>query len=418
MPRKLAFLLVGAASLPLLLVGVVGFHLTRGAWFESRYRERLEALEREGLLPSDEDLAPQGGPAPEATRDGLREVRELLVDRLPAELAGPGGTARLDLSDRDWTPTRRREVARLLAPLDEVFELAHAVTSDRPALLTLEEDRPIFAGEARLQEMRRWADLLAARLRLDALAGDSYGAAGRLRTGFRLGRLVDEGLLIGSLLRAGSDGILMDEVQARLARGELRGSVVFEVVGRELDVFLDADHARTVLAREMAGLSELEPVQPCPAEGVSSYLDYPSECASLLAGLEAWERGLALVEEDPDDWEEAHRGFLAELPGDDRLGAGTALSGVHALRRHRSRVVLFHVALAVHAFRETNGVWPRSLDELEPLFRDGVPVDPWTGRPFPYGTGPDGALRLGPHGAASEADPATLERTGALWVLR
>ncbi len=43
---------------------------------------------------------------------------------------------------------------------------------------------------------------------------------------------------------------------------------------------------------------------------------------------------------------------------------------------------LARVSLAAYAHREAHGAWPTSLESLAPLFPDGVPLDPYTERPF------------------------------------
>lgn len=81
---------------------------------------------------------------------------------------------------------------------------------------------------------------------------------------------------------------------------------------------------------------------------------------------------------------------------------------------------LARVALAVAEHRAVHGEFPRTLEELAPVFADGVPVDPYTDRPFVYSTTDAnvGISSLGRLPDAKELSPETLRERCLVWTLR
>ncbi len=75
--------------------------------------------------------------------------------------------------------------------------------------------------------------------------------------------------------------------------------------------------------------------------------------------------------------------YLERILAVDELGAGIART-VWSVRRTEAGQRLARVALAACAHRKANGDWPNSLDELAPLFPDGIPLDPFGEQPFSY----------------------------------
>jgi len=81
---------------------------------------------------------------------------------------------------------------------------------------------------------------------------------------------------------------------------------------------------------------------------------------------------------------------------------------------------LARVALAAAEHRATHGDFPASLDELKPMFADGVPLDPYTDAPFVYERSAAGA-RVASLGRLSEDGPladATLRERCLVWELK
>jgi hypothetical protein len=89
---------------------------------------------------------------------------------------------------------------------------------------------------------------------------------------------------------------------------------------------------------------------------------------------------------------------------------------VESFARTAAGARLARVALAVAAHRD----FPPSLDELRPMFPDGVPLDPFTDAPFIYEKTATGA-RVASLGRLSEDEPLadpTLRERCLVWELK
>jgi hypothetical protein len=85
-----------------------------------------------------------------------------------------------------------------------------------------------------------------------------------------------------------------------------------------------------------------------------------------------------------------------------------------------AKLRLARVALAATERSETSDVWPASLGQLSDMFPDGIPLDPFTGRPFLYER--DGrAVRIASAGR-SDDEPAISEselvERGLVWTIK
>jgi hypothetical protein len=90
------------------------------------------------------------------------------------------------------------------------------------------------------------------------------------------------------------------------------------------------------------------------------------------------------------------------------------------LCRADAQTRLARVALAVAEHRATRADFPASLDDLKPLFPDGVPLDPCTDAPFVYEKTVTG-VRIASPGRLPEDPPlddATLRERCLVWELK
>jgi len=81
---------------------------------------------------------------------------------------------------------------------------------------------------------------------------------------------------------------------------------------------------------------------------------------------------------------------------------------------------LARVALAAAEHRATHGDFPASLDELKPMFPDGVPLDPFTDAAFVYEKTATG-VRIASAGRLADdrpIDEATLRERVLVWELK
>ncbi|MCE9637548.1 MAG: hypothetical protein K8T90_17750 [Planctomycetes bacterium] len=119
-------------------------------------------------------------------------------------------------------------------------------------------------------------------------------------------------------------------------------------------------------------------------------LDVHSVCAAAAPEPYAAYRGA--VQGRLDDMDEA------------RLGMFSFISGhiPRRLARHEAEARLARIALAVKSRRETSGAWPASLDAIRDMFPDGLPVEPYLGRPYAYEVGETTVRVALPDDAADE----------------
>ncbi len=93
---------------------------------------------------------------------------------------------------------------------------------------------------------------------------------------------------------------------------------------------------------------------------------------------------------------------------------------VESSARLETAARLARVALAVAEHRATHADFPASLDDMKPMFLDGVPLDPFTDAPFVYARTATGA-RIASLGRLNEAEPlddATLRERCLVWELK
>ena len=131
---------------------------------------------------------------------------------------------------------------------------------------------------------------------------------------------------------------------------------------------------------------------------------------------EFWPRAAALPKssylEQGAAWRALSRASAAQVPDvPTRFAHSIAVESCRRLAR---------VALAAAEHRATHGDFPASLDELAPMFPDGVPLDPFTDAPFVYERTATG-VRIASQGRLDEepaVDDAELRDRGMLWELK
>jgi hypothetical protein len=106
------------------------------------------------------------------------------------------------------------------------------------------------------------------------------------------------------------------------------------------------------------------------------------------------------------------RGGLAR---DERAVDATANLARTAIRAEAA-LRLARVALAAAEFRATRGDYANSLDDLAPMFADGVPLDPYTDARFSYDRSAT-EVRIASAGRSARDDP-TLREECLVWELR
>jgi hypothetical protein len=82
--------------------------------------------------------------------------------------------------------------------------------------------------------------------------------------------------------------------------------------------------------------------------------------------------------------------------------------------RNQALLRLLRLELAIREYSLVHGAPPATLSQLSPAILRGVPVDPFTGQPFPYRRTPGGYLlySVGPDGKDDRATPLPIDTTG------
>lgn len=321
-------LIIATAFVPLGALGVVALHFGLGARDATRYRERLAALEARGALSREAELSSSDALEPEAVHPGL---------------------------------------ARLLSALDQ---------GDAALLAALEEQT---SGPIE-------------RVRSQAARGEQERAARSIVQGLALAELAADGTLSGARLGMLVRRHLLEETALLVEAGVLDPRVLLELLGPELEAGFDAAEIERLLRLDLSGLRALGPEGPSLDRGARGLLDYPRQAESLLAGLEALERCPELVSLTAEEFEAESRALIAGLSGDDPLRVANTVAFVASAREEHAFEILFHVALAAHAFQVADGEWPATLDLLASFLDGRVPDDPWTGAPFVYESHEEGRV--------------------------
>lgn len=288
----------------------------------------------------------------------------------PYPALGNGEARVLNEFERLWLETMWGE----LAGLDGVLS----------ALRPLPLDELSWHGEAtpRLLLARELTNALCGRAWL-ALEGEDLAGAVRAWTdALRLARALDDGTIIGTIVRGSSENIVLRSVRSGLELGASASTLRAELLPFYQDwgnVAVRAEHA---IRRDLSLLTEL------PAE-----LDDPEQALGFCRGVEeAIERA---------------RGPAAQIIREERNDEHATASAwrqitLHLHDLHARRNVAF-TALAVAAHREQHGVFPAALADLalEPEFT----LDPRSGTELPYSSGNFEAQVGPPSWAEAYTDP-------------
>jgi hypothetical protein len=252
----------------------------------------------------------------------------------------------------------------------------------------------------RLSASREFTHALCGRAWLALEGGDGPAAVRAWTDALRLARALDDGTIIGTLLRGTSEDIVLGSVRAGLGMGASATALRAELAPFYRDWGNVAERAEHAIRRDLSLLAAIDP----PPEG----WDDPAYCLGFFQPIE-------------DSIAEA-RAPAAEFfrnTGRDREGGNDHPSAwrqitAHLHDLHARRNVAF-TALAAAAHREQHGAFPASLAELADLERE-LTLDPRTGTELPYSLF-DSEAQVGPPSWA-EFDDGTGRPSLYAWVLR
>ena len=318
------------------------------------------------------------------------------------------------------TPEALAQLAPLAPLLDDVVgSLSKALAHDRCRLRPDEQGADPDMGPLRTR-LRAQRALAAASLVLPAPERRIEAC----RCLLRFGRLDEPTTVLdhsGELalvaagmttMRHGVEHGTIDPVAAHRALDGLLAASAFErlspsltgEVGASLDLARRALHMSAEDRRRIGVLRE-----PTAAERAVI-------ARQVVAGIEAM-RAVAALPRTP------RSEFLRKVRAAANVDAPMAkMLPPFALRLVRSDAAagLARIALAAAEYRATHGDFPASLDELRPMFADGVPLDPFTDAPFVYEKTATGA-RIASQGRLTDETPldeATLREKCLVWDLK
>jgi hypothetical protein len=376
-------LVIGAVGAALVLGTRLALaELTEHAWYvRKRKLAELALVRPEGRRPWEvrfDALVEHARTSPR-----FREITDSPYRPYPA--LGSEDPRPLDEFERLWIETLLAE----LQGLDAVL----AVLRKSPP-----EDLEWNGDTARLGTQREITSALCGRAWLALEAGDPAAAAGVYADALRLARATDDGSVMGTHVRIGSEGIVFRAIRGALAFRASPRALRKELVPLLEPLAFDPARAERVIRRDLAEI---------PAAEASG--EPWNDPAYMLAHYASVEDGLALAHEPP---QAVRARFEAERGGSDvARGWETGIQSLHWLHAQRNVAL---TALAVAAHREKHGRFPATLAEIADL-PDEHALDPLAGTPLPYST--DGAsARIGPTAWSPPSDEP--ERAPDVWTLR
>ena len=364
------------------------------------------------------------GPDPPDAENAAVEIKAAL-EALIAELgeqdtwpkAGPWGDVPIEEQTTEQMEELREFVKRFGPFLDRV---AAALDRSRCRLPLL--DAPLGSGPG-VKLMRHTAGVLSAVATADADAGRRIDA---MRTLLRLGRkdepvaalhtMVDIATAMGAVtaLRAAFERNEVDAARTRAALDDLlsRTWVPNGTRFAEMSVIETA----SMLQRWIDGDLGAD-----PPKWIGNTPPPPAD--ELVAGLELLEDGARVPTSSFVDYRRATTDVWqrAKAAGGTSKNLCVMLDKLaDTLGRCDAMSRLGRIALAAAEYRATHGDFPASLDELKPMFADGVPLDPFTDAPFVYERTATG-VRIASRGRIADEPPPDdelLRERRLVWELK
>jgi hypothetical protein len=124
------------------------------------------------------------------------------------------------------------------------------------------------------------------------------------------------------------------------------------------------------------------------------------EILAILGELEALDRNRVPLEAVEARWLAWYKGAhnpairaMYRWNGLEKMGRAGEISATRKGRDRVERDLRFLLAeLAIRAYHQDKGTWPRSVKDLVPAYLTAVPIDPNTGKPLDYPANADGEL--------------------------
>jgi hypothetical protein len=225
---------------------------------------------------------------------------------------------------------------------------------------------------------------------------------------------------IGSMVKAGMAGLAV----TALRRGVETGAIAAAPARARLDPLLAPTwldlHSRYFAAELVADIANFGAmldgrIPPTPGNDLS-----PTAPTIMVGWCEVHRDASRWPTQPfPDYLRRARKSIETGRPQDEPMTI-VIPSAVERLGQIEARCRLARVALAAAEHRATHGDFPASLDDLKPMFPDGVSLDPFTDAPFVYAKTATG-VRIASAGRLADDAPldgTTLRERCLVWDLK
>ena len=427
-----------AGILAVALVALVAW----AAWppSEKPYHELVARLRAAGEPVDYDALSPRRGPVSENGAAGLRAAREWLT----ANVRGEAWTTLWNALPADApTPEPSAELAAVVDRLTPFFELVAGAASKphlqylderrdstgfpagaewflRPSYLSLVGDvgHVLAACAFGARDANRRTDAIvwntAIAVRLDCVSAQDHTTAAATASVALLSirREMERGRLDPAAARARLDPLLREPWIRRVpALARAQRAILVQSYRAILDGTypIPASMRTTWYERLLHGCK-------CGGHDADDELLHAGMAPTVVRSCELMSRAALLP---PSGWRD-YRTALQAATGEVGAADGWFPTIAREFVRLDAAQGLARIALAVAEFSTTRGDFPASLDDLRPMFADGVPIDPFTDAPFVYQRTSTG-VRIASLGRLA-TDPAEedteLRERGLVWELK
>ncbi len=393
----------------LAVLAAMGLYVALRPGPERRLADLIADLRAQGEPVTIAEMDP---PMPPDSENGAPEIDAAMAwweknQPAPGWESRTAGPWNRDLEAPYWehaSPEQMEALRVLLTDLAPFFERVDRAVA-RPTLVWSVPERreaaDLLSFRLPVEKLRRLIQLIGARSRAGATPDERLvGVISRVRleTRTRTSSALDE------LVMSTAAWITLVDLRDLLALEQVDPRSAREALDSDLRTTWSSRLPRLVRAERASGLEQMPFVidgSVWSAPKIPRGQRPPTEFEHLAGRIERW------VEGRPPKRPQTLIGMIEMLRDLDALlepGVTTATVGslMDDPRLHGNSFALIvppiakrllqldmqsraaRVALAAYEHRREHGVWPASHGDLAPLFRDGVPLDPYTDAPFVF----------------------------------
>ncbi len=402
--RKIKAWHVATLLLALLLIGFGAFRVA----MQMRLRDRIAAIRAAGEPATFAELdtwykrPALGSNAADYVTDAFGRLR--IPEGEERELIPLLGATQLPPRTPPLDPNMQTQIDKLLADNHEALDLLHQSAGIEQSRYPVDLQRGLSALLPHISEMSKAARLLALEAVAHADRGEAEPAAQAIADAYALARtLLHEPTMISQTTRYVCNAIAANALERVLNRVVLTESSL-----AELDGVLRTAHDPNALANALIGQRCLGQEAFLHPNSVGFGGAQDSQKPSLFA-IEA-RRAIGVLDREWATYLDLMQQYVeaARLPASEQLAAFRKTDAryealprsygiVHSIMPsmttlvsvdlvNQARLQTAQTALAVERYRIATSRLPADLADLVPAYLDGVPEDPFDGRPLRYKT--------------------------------